>query len=86
MECGEIILKEFLLKVYNVLVLVLILYVSGWLMCLSPIIDIATCNSITGGMVAALILKLIFAAPVGKIIYSIAIWIAMKLDDRFNLI
>lgn len=66
MECGEIILKEFLLKVYNVLVLVLILYVSGWLMCLSPIIDIATCNNITGGMVAALILKLIFRRTSGK--------------------
>lgn len=79
-------MKEFLLKVYNILILALILYVSGWLMCLSPIIDIATCNSITDSMVAALILKLIFAAPVGKIIYSIAIWIAMKLDDSFNLI
>ena len=79
-------MKEFLLKVYNILILALILYVSGWLMCLSPIIDIATCNSITGSMVATLILKLIFAAPVGKIIYSIAIWIAMKLDDSFNLI
>ena len=79
-------MKEFLLKVYNILILALILYVSGWLMCLSPIIDIATCNSITGSMVAVLILKLIFAAPVGKIIYSITIWIAMKLDDSFNLI
>ena len=79
-------MKEFLLKVYNILILALILYVSGWLMCLSPIIDIATCNSITGSMVAVLILKLIFAAPVGKIIYSIAIWIEMKLDDSFNLI
>lgn len=67
-------MKEFLLKVYNALVIILIIYVSGWLMCLSPIIDIATCNNITGGMVVALILKLIFAAPVGKIIYSIAIW------------
>lgn len=79
-------MKEFLLKVYSILILALILYVSGWLMCLSPIIDIATCNSITGSMVAALILKLIFAAPVGEIIYLIAIWIAMKLDDSFNLI
>lgn len=64
-------MNEFLLKTYNALVIILIIYVSGWLMCLSPIIDIATCNSITGSMVAALILKLIFAAPVGKIIYSI---------------
>lgn len=79
-------MKKFILEIYNILVLGLIVYVSGWLMFLSPIIDIATCNSITGGMVAALILKLIFAAPVGKIIYSIAIWIAMKLDDRFDLI
>lgn len=79
-------MNEFLLKTYNALVIILIIYVSGWLMFLDPIIDIATCNNITGGMVATLILKLIFAAPVGKIIYSIAIWIAMKLDDRFNLI
>lgn len=79
-------MKEFLLKTYNTLIIILIIYVSGWLMFLDPIIDIATCNSITGGMVAALIVKIIFALPVAKIIYAIAIWIAEKLDDKFDLI
>lgn len=79
-------MKEFLLKVYNALVIILIIYVSGWLMFIGPIIDIATCNSITGGMVAALIVKIIFALPIAKIIYAIAIWVAEKLDDKFDLI
>lgn len=79
-------MKKFLLKVYNALVIILIIYVSGWLMFLSPIIDIATCNNITGGMVAALIVKIIFALPVAKIIYAAAIWIAMKLDNKFDLL
>lgn len=79
-------MKEFLLQVCDVLVIALIIYVSGWLMFLSPIIDIATCNNITGGMVAALIVKIIFALPVAKIIYAIAIWIVLKLDDIFDLI
>lgn len=79
-------MKEFIINLYNIFVIALIAYVSGWLMFLSPIINIATCNSITGGMVVALILKVVFALPVAKIIYAVALWIVFKLDDIFDLI
>lgn len=79
-------MKDLLVKAYSVLIIALIIYVSGWLMFLSPIINIATCNTITGGMVVALIIKIILALPVAKIIYAVAIWIALRLNDMFDLI
>lgn len=75
----QIIMKDFLVNAYNILVDILIIYVSGWLMFIKPIVDIVGCSNITGSMIAILILKIIFALPVARIIYAIAIRIALKI-------
>lgn len=54
-----------------ILSVILALYVSAWLMCVSPILSVVNASVITTKMIVVLILKLFFAAPVGRII----IWI-----------
>lgn len=54
-----------------ILSVILALYVSAWLMCVSPILTVVNASVITTKMIVVLILKLFFAAPVGRII----IWI-----------
>lgn len=51
-----------------ILSVILALYVSAWLMCVSPILTVVNASVITTKMLVVLILKLFFAAPVGRII------------------
>lgn len=51
-----------------ILSVILALYVSAWLMCVSPILTVVNASVITTKMIVVLILKLFFAAPVGRII------------------
>lgn len=51
-----------------ILSVILALYVSAWLMCISPILSVINASVITAKMAVTLVLKLFFAAPVGRII------------------
>lgn len=51
-----------------ILSVILALYISAWLMCVSPILTVVNASVITTKMIVVLILKLFFAAPVGRII------------------
>lgn len=58
---------------------VFVIYISGWLMFLKPIISVIDCDAITGGMVVGLIIKIIFALPVARIIYAFGVAIGLKI-------
>lgn len=72
-------MKDFLVSLYQVLLIILIGYISGWLMFIKPIIGIMSCDIITGGMIASLVIKIVFAIPVGKFINALGIRIALKI-------
>ena len=74
---------EFVLKIYNAAMLALTFYVSGWLMFIKPLIDIAGCNNITGVMIVGVILKIIFALPVAKMLYVFGLIIVLKIFDTY---
>lgn len=76
-------MKEFLLKIYNAAIFALTFYVSGWLMFIKPLIDIAGCNNITGVMIVGVILKIIFALPVAKVLYAFGLIIALKIFNTY---
>ena len=59
--------------------IILVAYVSVWLMFLKPLFEVMVCNSITGLMVAEAILKIMFAFPIGAIIYALGLFIAIKI-------
>ncbi len=69
----------FLVNLYEKILLVFIVYISGWLMFLKPIIEIINCNSITGAVIVCVILKILFAFPVAKLLYAIGAALALKL-------
>ena len=64
-----------------ILSVILALYVSVWLMCISPILSVVNASVITSQMAVALILKLFFAAPVGRIIVWIGVAICSLLQN-----
>ena len=72
-------MKELLINVYLWGLIILIAYVSGWLMFLKPLFEIIVCNSITGSIIAEMILKIMFALPIGVIIYALGLFIAIKI-------
>lgn len=72
-------MKDFLINFYNVALKAAIVYISGWLMFVKPIIGLIGCESVTGSMVAGVILKILFAVPVGTALYSIGVAIALKI-------
>lgn len=69
------------MSLFNWVLIILICYISGWLLVLKPIINICSCDVVTGGMVGNLIIKLIFSVPVAKWIYTLGIKIALKVFD-----
>lgn len=64
-----------------ILSVILALYVSVWLMCVSPILTVVNASVITTKMIVVLILKLFFAAPVGRIIVWIGVAICSLLQN-----
>ena len=70
---------ELLIKIYTWITIAIVLYVSGWLMFLQPILTVLNCDVISGGLLVSTILKIFFAAPVGKIISRFSIIIAIKI-------
>lgn len=64
-----------------ILSVILALYVSVWLMCVSPILTVVNASVITTKMIVVLILKLFFAAPVGRIIVWIGVAIYSLLQN-----
>lgn len=64
-----------------ILSVILALYVSAWLMCVSPILTVVNASVITTKMIVVLILKLFFAAPVGRIIVWIGVAICSLLQN-----
>ena len=51
-----------------ILSIIIALYVSVWLMCITPILTAVNASVITSKMVIVLILNLLFATPVARII------------------
>lgn len=51
-----------------ILSIIIALYVSVWLMCITPILTVVNASVITSKMVIVLILNLLFATPVARII------------------
>lgn len=64
-----------------ILSVILALYVSAWLMCVSPILTVVNASVITTKMIVVLILKLFFAAPVGRIIVLLGAAICSLIVD-----
>ena len=64
-----------------ILSVILALYVSAWLMCVSPILTVVNASVITIKMIVVLILKLFFAAPVGRIIVLLGAAICSLIVD-----
>ena len=71
-------MKDFLIDIYGWILTIIMLYVSGWLLFLKPLIDLATCEVLTGGFLVVVFLKLFFALPVAKIIRDVGVVIAVK--------
>jgi hypothetical protein len=72
-------MKDILINIYNWIVIGLVAYISGWLMFIKPLIDIIGCDSVTGLMVVGVILKIVFALPVGRLLYALGLAIALKI-------
>lgn len=75
-------MKDFLIDVYGWLLILLVLYIGGWVMFLKPLIDLIFCETLTGGFLATVILKMIFAMPVANLINKIGIVLAVKILMR----
>ena len=71
-------MKDFLIDIYGWILTIIMLYVSGWLLFLKPLIDLATCEVFTGVFLVVVFLKLFFALPVAKIIRGAGVVIAVK--------
>ncbi len=69
----------FLVNLFDKFLIVFIIYISGWLMFLKPIIEIINCSNITGSVIVCVILKVLFSIPVAKFLYAIGAMIALKL-------
>lgn len=72
-------MKDILIKIYNILLNVIICYVSGWLLILKPLINLFLCNNITGAIVMGVFLKVILAVIIAILIYVVGVKIALKL-------
>ena len=72
-------MKDLLINIYQLGLMILVTYVSGWLMFLKPLFEVMVCNSITGLIIAEVILKIMFALPIGVIIYALGLFIAIKI-------
>ena len=71
-------MKDFLISTYGWILTAIMIYVSGWLLFLKPLIDLTMCETLTGKFLVVVFLKLFFALPVAKIIRDIGIIIAVK--------
>ena len=71
-------MKSFLIRIYGWVLIITMLYVSLWLLFLKPLIDLVTCEVLTGGFLVVVFLKLLLSLPVAKLIRGIGITIAIK--------
>lgn len=75
-------MKDFLISVYGWLLTIIMLYVSGWLLFLKPLVDLVMCETLTGGFLVVVFLKLFFALPVANLIMNLSTVIAIKVFMR----
>ena len=72
-------MKDFFINLYQWVLIIAVAYISGWLMFIKPLIDIIGCDSVTGLLVVGVILKIVFALPVGRFLYALGVSIALKI-------
>lgn len=72
-------MKDFLSGLYSLVLIGIICYISGWLMFIKPLINTFLCDTVNGGMVVGVILKVVFALPVARLIYMLGIKTALKI-------
>lgn len=75
-------MKDFVINLYNWLLIIFILYISGWLLFLKPLVDLVMCETLTGGFLVTVFVKLFFAMPVANLINKIGIVVAVKVFMR----
>lgn len=70
-------MKDFFIDLYNWVIIVVICYVSGWLMFLQPLINLFSYDAVSGEIVVGAILKIIFALPIARLIYLLGMKVAL---------